>query len=77
MVRIIYGGEVLLHYGNGQFTLVQSLCKPFTVKGHKARFLAVNIKHKIPENPHHRLETHSSGHPNDSIHDRDALNYGT
>jgi hypothetical protein len=34
-------------------------------------FLTVNIRHKIPENLHHRLETHSSGQPNDSSHDRD------
>jgi hypothetical protein len=31
-------------------------------------FLTVNIKHKIPENSHHRLETHSCGQPNDSNH---------
>jgi hypothetical protein len=59
----------------GQITLVQSLCKPFTVKELYTRFLAVNTNHKIPENPHHRMETHSSGHPNDSSHDRDALRY--
>ena len=39
-------GKCYYTFGNGQFALVQSLCKPFTVKGHKARFLAVNIKHK-------------------------------
>jgi hypothetical protein len=33
--------------------------------------LTVNTKHKIPENSHHWLETHSSGQPNDSNHDRD------
>ncbi len=39
--------------GNSYYTLgtdnllwFKSLCKPFTVTGHKTRFLAVNIKHK-------------------------------
>ncbi len=29
-------------------------------------FLTWYIKHKIPENPQYRMETHSSGHSNDS-----------
>ncbi len=36
--------------------------KPFSGNEHQTQ---------TPENPHHRLETHSSGQPNDSSHDLD------
>ena len=39
-------GKCYYTLGTDNLLWFKSLCKPFTMIGHKARFLAVNMKHK-------------------------------